>query len=478
MLLLTAGVGIQSYERARDAAAEQVLQVTRGAMIAVDRELRNQIAALEVLALAPSLREKGLPNFRADAERFLTRFPDGTGISVAGPDGEQLFNTYAGALPTLARAEVLDAVAAVYAGRGPQVSNVYLSRRSGEVTFSVVVPVMADGKVLHALAFNPPRNTFAEIFRGLELQKGWVLAVVDRASHHVVRRPALSDKAITSVSDSLKEALASGEERLIETTSVEGTRVLTGFTRSPDTGWFVAVGVPVGQYESPLMRSLVTTFGIGAILILIGGYFAFRIAAQLVDAERHRELLINELNHRVKNTLSSVQAIVWRGLRNSGAVPEARQGIDARLQALSNAHNVLSRKNWEAANFEDVARSILAPYAGQSSARATLNGPTVALQPQSAIAVGMVINELATNAVKYGALSVAGGAVDLAWSLTTPDRLRLQWTETGGPPVQPPTQTGYGTKFIERAVVDELRGSYKASFLPQGLQCVIEIALS
>ena len=90
----------------------------------------------------------------------------------------------------------------------------------------------------------------------------------------------------------------------------------------------------------------------------------------------------------------------------------------------------------------------------------------------------MVINELATNAVKYGALSVAGGAVDLAWSLTTPDRLRLQWTETGGPPVQPPTQTGYGTKFIERAVVDELRGSYKASFLPQGLQCVIEIALS
>ncbi|MGE3332309.1 MAG: sensor histidine kinase [Rhodospirillaceae bacterium] len=477
MLLLTAAVVFQSYERAKDAAAEQVLQVTRSTMIAVDRELRNQIAALEVLALAPTLQADDLANFRADAERFLTRFPEGTGISVADSRGAQLFNTFAGALPTLARPEVLESVAAVFAGQGPQVSNVYLSRRSGELTFTVVVPVMRDGKVLHALAFNPPRATFADILRRPDLREGWVLSVFDRAAHHVSRRPTLSDNAITSASDSLRAQLATGGERLTETTSVEGTRVLTAFTRSPDTGWVVAVGVPVGQYQMPTLRSLATTLGVGAVLILFGGYFAVRIARQLVSAERHRELLINELNHRVKNTLASVQAIVWRGLRNSGAIPEARQGIDARLQALSSAHNVLSNKNWEGAYLEDVVSSILAPYAGPRAARAVVDGPNVALRPHVAIALALVLNELATNAVKYGALSAGSGFVKLSWSLSSSDRLRLSWIESGGPTVQAPTQTGYGTKFIERAVVDELRGNYSASFPPEGFRCVIEIAL-
>ena len=184
-------------------------------------------------------------------------------------------------------------------------------------------------------------------------------------------------------------------------------------------------------------------------------------------------MLVNELNHRVKDTLSSVQAIVWRGLRNSGAAPEARQGIDARLQALSSAHNVLSRKNWEGANLEEVITSIISPYAG--SQRVRLEGPDVPLHPRIAIALAMVINELATNAVKYGALSAGGGVVRIAWSRAGADRLKLEWVESGGPAVQPPTQTGYGTKFIERAVADELNGSYVASFLPEGMRCAIEV---
>jgi two-component sensor histidine kinase len=477
MLVLTAAVVFQSYERAKDAAAAQVLQVTRSTMIAVDRELRNQISSLEVLALEPTLQAEDLSDFRADAERFLTRFPEGTAISVADPQGVQLFNTYAGPLSTLARPEVLESVAAVFASHGPQVSNVYLSRRTGEVTFTVVVPVMRDGKVLHALAFNPPRASFADILQRPDLPEGWVLAVFDRAAHHVARRPSLSETAITSASESLRAQLAMDGDQLTETTSVEGTRVLTAFTRSAETGWVVAVGVPVGQYQAPALRSLVTTFSIGALLILFGGYFAVRIARQLVSAERHRELLINELNHRVKNTLASVQAIVWRGLRNSGAIPEARQGIDARLRALSSAHNVLSNKKWEDARIQDVVGAIVAPYAGPRGARTVLSGPNVVLRPQVAIALAMVVNELATNAVKYGALSANAGIVNFSWVLQNPERLQLTWVETGGPAVQPPTQTGYGTKFIERAVIDELRGAYTASFPPEGFRCVIEIAL-
>jgi two-component sensor histidine kinase len=477
MLVLTAAVVFQSYDRAEGAAAGQVLQVTRGTMVAVDRELNNQIAALEVLALAPSLQTGSLEDFRPDAERFLTRFPAGTAIAVADVSGAQLFNSYDDGPLALVRPEVLESIAAVFAGKGPQVSNVYLSRRTGEPTFTVSVPVRRNGDAIYALAFNPPRATFTEILRRLELPEGWVLAIFDRVAHHVARRPSLGVDTITSASDSLRAELATGDERLTETTSLEGTRVLTGFTRSPQTGWVVAVGVPVKEYQAPTQRSLITTFAIGAALIFIGGFFAFRVASQLVRAEAHRELLVNELNHRVKNTLSSVQAIVWRGLRNSGAAPEARQGIDARLQALSAAHNVLSRKNWQGAHLADVISSIIAPYAGPQGGRVRLEGPDVALQPRVAIALAMIVNELATNAVKYGALSTGSGVVHIAWSRIPPARLQIEWVESGGPLVQPPSQTGYGTKFIERAVKDELDGVYAASFPPEGMRCVIEIHL-
>lgn len=407
----------QTYDRAEDAAAEQVLQVTRGTMVAVDGELNNLTAALEVLALEPALQAETLEDFLPDAERFLTRYPPGTAISVADATGNQLFNTYADGRPAFTRPEVLEPIAAVFSDKRPQVSNVYLSRRTGEPTFTVSVPVRRNDAVIYALIFNPPPTIFQNILQRLDLPDGWVLAVFDRTAHHVARRPVLAQDALTSASDSLTVELATGDECLTETTSVEGTRVLTGFTRSPATGWVVAVGVPVDDYQAPTRRSLITTFAVGATLIFIGGFFAIRVASQLVRAEGHRELLVNELNHRVKNTLSSVQAIVWRGLRNSGAAPEVRQGIDARLQALSSAHNVLSRKNWEGAYLADVIGSIMAPYSGQQGARVKLDGPDVALHPRVAIALAMIVNELATNAVKYGSLSAGSGIVRVVWSL-------------------------------------------------------------
>src|SRR5690606_9112452 len=112
------------------------------------------------------------------------------------------------------------------------------------------------------------------ILTKLELPDGWVVAVFDRAAHHVARRPMLAQNAVTSGSDSLRAELAFGDERITETTSVEGERVLTGFTRSPQTEWVVAIGVPLNAFAVPTRQALVTTFGIGLTLILIGGFFA------------------------------------------------------------------------------------------------------------------------------------------------------------------------------------------------------------
>ena len=440
LLVLAGFIVMQSYQRATEAGAAYVLQTARSAMTTADREIENQVAALEILTLSRALRTGDLVSFRAEAERFLTRFPAGTAIFVADRTGAQLFNTNPGG--AIDRPEVLESIRAVFAEGRPQVSNVYYSRRSRQSAFAVNVPVMRDGEVVYNLGFDAPRAAFLDILTRLDLPNGWVISLFDRKAHHVVRRPALGQDVVTSASDSLKAEFARGDERLAETISVEGTRVLTVFTRSPETGLVVAVGVPVDQFQAPTLRTLVTTFSIGALLILTGGLFAIRIASQLVRAEGHRELLVNELNHRVKNTLSAVQAIVWRGLRNSGAAPEARQGIDARLQALSSAHNILSRKNWEGAYVEDVIGSITAPYAGAQAGRVRLQGPHVALNPRVAIPLAMIVNELATNAVKYGALSAANGFVDIVWSMIGDGRLKIMWRESGGPPVQPPSQTG------------------------------------
>lgn len=478
MLVLLGGVVYQSYQGAKAAAAQQVLQVARAAMFAVDLELENQIAALEVLALEPAIQADDLEAFRPAADRFLTRFPAGTAVSLSARDGRQVFitNTPAGA-PVRVRTDI-ETIEAVFRDAKPQVSDIYVSRISGRPTFTVDVPVTRDGVVIYDLAFNSPRGHYHDILTGLDLAPGWVAGIFDGKYQHIARRPPLSEDVITGAGPNLREALRVGVDRTAETVSLEGKPILAAFAYSQATDWVVGVSVPIALFEAPSLRALVTAVAIGAAFLLVGAFFAVRIATQLVRAEGHRELLVNELNHRVKNTLSSVQAIVWRGLRNAGAEAEARQGIDSRLQALSSAHNILSRKSWEGARFEDIVASIVDPYAGAHGGRVRLQGPDIAITPRVAIALALILNELATNAVKYGALTATtAGIVTLSWTLKAGDCLVMEWVETGGPRVSPPARSGYGTQFIQRAVVGELGGSYEADFRPEGLRCVIEITL-
>jgi two-component sensor histidine kinase len=215
--------------------------------------------------------------------------------------------------------------------------------------------------------------------------------------------------------------------------------------------------------------------GIGAALLLVGLAFASSLATQLVRAEGQRTLLMNELNHRVKNTLSAVQGIVARGLPGLPENLAYRKATESRLQALSSAHNILSSQSWESANLADLAKAMIEPYGTRDRLR--FAGPEVILAPRLAIPLAMVLNELATNAVKYGALSSGAGQLALGWSLPARERLRLEWRETGGPPAQPPSRAGYGTRFVERAVSGELRGTYAAAYLAEGFTCAIEIPL-
>ncbi len=193
--------------------------------------------------------------------------------------------------------------------------------------------------------------------------------------------------------------------------------------------------------------------------------------------EERLRLMLHELNHRVKNTLASVQSITLQTLR--GGDPAVREVLDARLQALAAAHDVLAHTSWEGAELDDVVAGALAPHGGRDSRRFHVSGPPVRLKPRAALALAMGLHELATNAVKHGALSPAApeGWVDLCW-VKSGGRMRLVWSEHGGPPVTPPSQRGFGTRLVERSLAQDLGGTVKIAFNPEGVTCTVESPLT
>jgi PAS domain S-box-containing protein len=191
-------------------------------------------------------------------------------------------------------------------------------------------------------------------------------------------------------------------------------------------------------------------------------------------AEERQGLLINELNHRVKNTLATVQAIAFQTLKGDIPLVEARSRFEARLLALSRAHNLLTERNWAGAALQDVAREAT-DYLAQE--RFTLSGQPVWLAPRAALAIALALHELGTNAAKYGALSTDKGRVDLSWTLKGDD-LRIDWKEREGPVVREPDRRGFGSRLIERNLSTDLGGSARLLFEPEGVHCIIEASRS
>lgn len=201
---------------------------------------------------------------------------------------------------------------------------------------------------------------------------------------------------------------------------------------------------------------------------------------EMKKAEEHQQLLIYELNHRVKNTLATVQSIASQSLRNARTTSEARDAVEGRLFALSRAHDVLTRENWDGAYLREVVQEAIAPFQGSPS-RFDLDGRDVRLPPRIALAVAMALQELGTNAVKYGALSNETGRVKIGWSILRQaggPRLEMIWQETGGPPVVEPSRRGFGTRLIERSLAQELHGDVNIAFMPSGVVCTINAPLT
>ena len=187
--------------------------------------------------------------------------------------------------------------------------------------------------------------------------------------------------------------------------------------------------------------------------------------------ERQQQMLVGELNHRVKNTLAIVQSLAHQSFEKDATNRHAVASFEGRLQALAAAHNLLTRKNWESASMADVVTEALALFCVQD--RCVTEGPTLMLPPSTAVALSLATHELATNAAKYGALSNDSGRVSVRWSVDA-GVLTFVWREEGGPTVLPVTRVGFGTKLIQRTLAAELKGKAELMFEPTGLICRVE----
>lgn len=235
---------------------------------------------------------------------------------------------------------------------------------------------------------------------------------------------------------------------------------------------------PVAFTASPVMDDRGTP--IGTVIEVRNIAEEKALEEQRRRAEEQQLLLINELNHRVKNTLGIVQGLAQQSFKSDLPTEEARKAFDARLGALAAAHNLLTRKNWETAMLSEIIADSVNATTGALALRVSLEGPEIVLRPQTAVSLAMAVHELSTNAIKHGALSNDEGTVCVEWAVDRDGegpRLHLEWRERDGPLVMEPPRRGFGSRMIERGLAAELRGTVVLDFRPDGLRCRISAPL-
>jgi len=204
----------------------------------------------------------------------------------------------------------------------------------------------------------------------------------------------------------------------------------------------------------------------------------FRDISAIVQSRTQRELLINELNHRVKNTLTTIQSMTAQTLAGAGVDRRVYQELEARLISMAGAHDILTQQNWSGADLHDIVARAVGVFAGKERIR--IQGAAMRISPAAALAISMAVHELATNAVKYGALS-KNGKVSIGWSVEhdkNEPRLHLVWVESEGPPVRPPQRQGFGSRLIRRGLATQLGGEAEIKYEPGGVICHIRAPLT
>jgi two-component sensor histidine kinase len=510
--LLSMGFLLAGADReSRGRLYQQLVTTARALSGAVDRQAAVGVSVVETLATDQALINGDWAAFDARARRAMERRAGW--IVVADQDGQQVLNTlkpYGTPLPRVKRTR--EEAAAFSAGRS-KVSDLLDGPVAGKPVITVGAPIVVKGK-FYVLSYVVDSASFTSVFRQQRVPDRWVATLLDN-HRHVIARSRLNE-AFTGhlASKDMEENLRHSTEGVSKSVSLEGVPTMVAYTRSPQTGWTLVVAIPREDLASTVNRAVALGTGVFLLLLVLGValsvvysrrinqeigrlvsdarligrgetlppadpdsleeiaavHAALRQASrELKTREERQAVMINELNHRVKNTLATVQALArqtFAKIPNSTDGSAPLEVFTDRLIALSGAHDLLTRTGWREADMAAVVEASL----GAHVERVDRSGPEVALAPHTAVGLSMVFHELATNSAKYGALSAPGGRVELTWKRDpVTDNLLFTWRDVGGPPVTPPARSGFGTRLIESSIRREQKGQARFDFRPDGL---------
>jgi two-component sensor histidine kinase len=511
----------QDHEGDKERAEEQLRDQAVALALAVDREFDRTEAALHVLGSSLAL-DLGEPDRFEAHMRAASDALGGQPITLVAPDGREVLSTLWA--PGERRPDVAGSATArrVFANGRSEISDLHWGPSAGRHVISAAVPVFADGQVrpAYALCLYLRRDLLVRILAEQGAREGWNGAILDRGGAFVARTRRDDEVVGRPAPGRVLAALALRESGVLggDQRNPEGEPAVVAYARGPFSGYAVVVGVPEESFLAPHRAALWQTLGVGGLIaaagLLLALLLARRIAASLrvlrmlgegagglpdrmpragvrevddvvrllADASRRRALLVAELNHRVKNTLATVQSVAAQTLRSArGDTVRFTHEFGQRLQVLAAAHNLLTAHSWGRTDLTAVVQAALGPWLddaeGGGVRRVLVGGPPgIPLAPRQAQAVVLALHELATNAVKYGALSRAAGRVELGWSRGPDGAVELRWVEAGGPPVaSPPERRGFGTRLLERALAQDLGpgAAVELRFEPAGLHARI-----
>jgi two-component sensor histidine kinase len=478
LIVFCGAIIYRGYEKDRTDASARVLETARSIRTVLDAELQRMTGSLQVLSLTNSLRTGDFGRFRRISEGFLDQYPPGAVLLIADGNGRQLYSSLTNDATTLPPRSNIDLVRKVFETGKPAYSNLYIGSVLKKPIMTVEVPVIVDDKVIYDISFTPPMSLFQTILERQRPSPEWTISMFDATGINFARVPNPQETVGKRASPTLYAEMFKASEANLETVSLEGVPLYTAVARSALSGWMVGAGIAKQSLVAPLWHALAITSAIGILLLLIGVAFALQMARAIARGETQHALLVQELNHRVKNTLAVLQAIASQTFRSASRTE--RDAFEGRLGALAKAHDLLSEEKWQGAEMQDVVGRVLAPYAIADARRVRITGPKVPLSPPRAVMMSMILHEIATNAAKYGALSNEVGVITIDWQVIRQpgiEKLQLSWGESGGPRVHAPTRKGFGSRLIERGARDQLGGSATADFLPAGVVYSVECAL-
>jgi two-component sensor histidine kinase len=521
--LLAAGLLIAKLyvDQARDTLKIQAHDVVAGATAAIDQELNRYRLALQVLASSEALAEGKFDQFYLRAKALSQSVTDSV-IALRRADGEAIFVTslpFGAPIPEMTDPGLRAADRLAIEHRSPVLSDLV----TGPVRPNVValdMPVVAKGKVDYLLTLAISPKGILDILAAHLRSSRWLMSVVDNNDRIIARSWENERFAGEKAADEFIRNTQEKSGDFIGTT-LEGATVLNVYQRSELSGWRVAAGIPLSELEAPLYRSLLVlaiVAGVGLAASLILAFFYVRALARplrqlqgvaeagggntktvptgiaeldgvtgtlmrsiivLKDRDRARARTVKELNHRMKNMLAIIQAIANETRRRATSLEQFGQAFEGRLMALAKSHEALGDREWHGGDLAALIAQCCKPFCDE--ARLELQGPPVELPPKAAVGIGMVIHELATNAAKYGALSVPIGKVKVHWDLPEEDGLRilrLQWQEQNGPPIPSVWKEGFGSVLLRSIIERDLGGRLDLMSARDGLLMIACIPMS